>query len=205
MKPVQGQAGTPGSRNEAIKVKRAAGAAETAAQVVHHLQTGDRWKRSVPAQDPGEELPVAPHPAVLAGERHLVVARELLEHFDVADQARPGEAAFEEVVAEEGVFRNSAVQCSLEGVDLVYPFARVGTLAEQVLVEVADRGRIGVDPGRWEEHPLEEAGTPRSQKRGDPWLEDPVALHHPPERFIDPGPVERMSNGRHQPGRCPGR
>ena len=62
---------------------------------------------------------------MFTGERHLVVARELFEHLDVADQARPGEAPFEEIVAEKGVLRDSPGQRRFERVDLVYAFAGI--------------------------------------------------------------------------------
>ena len=62
-----------------------------------------------PAEDPGQELPVAARPAMLAGRRDQVVRRELVEQLDVGHQPGAGEDALEQVVAEQRVLGHSVV------------------------------------------------------------------------------------------------
>ena len=77
-----------------------------------------------------------------------VVRRELVEQLDVGHQAGAGEDALEQVVAEQRVLGHPVGQRRLEGVDVVDPLAGEAALAEQVLVDVGDRGRVRVDAGR---------------------------------------------------------
>ena len=103
---------TDGSVQAATSVASVSGADMRPAQVVDHLPAGDAGHgapappaRGVagPAKDPGQELPVAPRPAVLAGRRDQVVRREFIEELDIGHQPGPGEDALEQVVAQERV------------------------------------------------------------------------------------------------------
>ena len=107
--------------------------------------------------DPGQELPVAARPAMLALGGDVVAGRELLDDLDVGREARAGEDAFEEIVAEQGVLRHAPGERRLEGIDVVDALAGVGALAEQVLVDVGDRRRIGVDAAGTGEDTLDRA------------------------------------------------
>ena len=69
-----------------------------------------RSRRRRPREDPGQQLPVAARPPVLAGGGDLVVRRELLEELDVGDEPGAREDALEEVVAQERVLGHAAVQ-----------------------------------------------------------------------------------------------
>ena len=62
-------------------------------------------------------------------------------------EARPARAkdALEEIVAEQRVVRNPAVERRLEGVDVVDALAGIGALAEQVLIDVGDGGGVRID------------------------------------------------------------
>ena len=87
-----------------------------------------------------------------------VVGRELVEQLDVGDQARAGEGALEQVVAEHrGSRARGRPSAALEGVDVVDALAGEAALAEQVLVDVGDRRRVRIDPGRAGEDPLRRA------------------------------------------------
>ena len=158
------------------------------AQVVDHLPAGDagigapaptaRGVAGTP-EDPRQELPVAPRPAVLAGRRDQVVRRELLEQLDVGHQPGPGEDALEQVVAQERVLRHAVRHRHVEGVEVVDPLAGVAPLAEQVLVHVGDREGVRVDPRRPGVDPLEERRLVLlRQRRRDPRLEHAVAVGH---------------------------
>ena len=63
----------------------------------------------------------------------------------LAEQARPGESAFDKVVTENAVVRKTGAGGTLEGVHVVDALADEGPLAEQVLVHVGHASGIGVD------------------------------------------------------------
>ena len=135
-------------------------------------------RRGPRPEDPGQQLPVAADPAMLARGRHLVVAREPLEELDVGDEPGPGEEALEEIVGELRVLRHAVVERALERVHVVDPLARVDPLAEEVLVHVGHREGIGVDAARAREDELEERAPARLGQGGShARLEDRVPFH----------------------------
>ncbi len=94
---------------------------------------------------PGQQLPVAARPAVLALGGDVVTGREFVDHLDIGGKTGAREDAFEEVVAQQRVLRDAAGQGRFEGVDIIDALAGIRTFAEQVLIDVGDRGRIGID------------------------------------------------------------
>ena len=84
---------------------------------------------------------------------------------------------------------------ALESVDVVDALARVTSLAEQVLVDVRNGRGVGIDPGRAGEDPLEQRRCPLGgERRGDPRLEDPVAMGNTPGLRVDARAVERVGD-----------
>ena len=162
---------------------------EAAPQVVDHLPAPDRRDRvgrAAPRRrpgrsgDPGQQLPVAPDPPVLARDRHFVVAREPFEELDVRNEAGPGEEPLEEVVGELRVLRHPVVERPLERVHVVDALAREDPLAEEILVDVGDREGVQVDAARSREDELKErAQAHLGQRRRHAGLEDAVSLHDP--------------------------
>ena len=98
--------------------------------------------------EPRERLPVAAHPAMQARGRGEVVGRVVVEHLDVARKRGAQERALDEVVREQRVLGEAALEHAGEDVDLEDALARERALAEHVLVRVGDGPRVGVDPGR---------------------------------------------------------
>jgi hypothetical protein len=79
------------------------------AQVVDHLPAGEAghgiWPSPtgrvvIPAEDPGQELPVAACPAMLTNRRDQIVRWEFVEEFDVGHQPGSSEDALEKIVAQ---------------------------------------------------------------------------------------------------------
>ncbi len=119
-------------------------------------------------------------------------------------EARPARAkiAFEEVVAEQRVLRHAAGERRLEGVDVVDALAGVGALAEQILVDVGDRRRVGIDAARRGEDALEERALAADrQRRRHARLQDAVAFDDAPAVGVEARPVERMRHLADQPAR----
>ena len=143
---------------------------------------------------------------MLAGRGDQVVRRELVEELDVGHETRPGEDALEQVVAQEGVLGDPVGHRRRERVEVVDALPGEAPLAEQVLVDVGDGGRVRVDPGRPGEDPLERRSLVlRRKRRGDPRLEHAVAPGHPAGAQVEDRTVERMRDGPHEaPHRAPG-
>ena len=72
-----------------------------------------------PPEDPGQQLPVAAHPAMLAQRGDVVARREILDHFDVGGETGAREDAFEQIVREQRALRHAPGERGLEGVDVV--------------------------------------------------------------------------------------
>jgi len=143
------------------------------------------------AEHPGQQLPVAAGPAVLALGGDVVARRELLDHLDVGRQAGPRENAFEQVVAEHGVGRNATGERCLEGVDVVDALAGVRALPEQVLVDVRRGSGIRVDAaGRRKKLLVERTVAANRQRRRHPGLQDAIAPHHPLQGLAEARPVQ---------------
>ena len=96
-------------------------------------------------QQPPGQLPVAANPAMPALHVRAVAGGILLVQLGVAHQARPDIATFQQVVAQDPVLREPPAECPLERVDLVDSLADERAFAEDVLVHVGDRARIGID------------------------------------------------------------
>ena len=132
------------------------------AQIVQHLPTADERNpgptapRGAATEDPRQQLPVSPCPPVLARDRVAVLGRELLEELEIGDESRPRKDALEEVMAEQRVLGDPTGQRGGEGVHVIDALAGVGALAEQILVDVRDGGRVRIDAGRTGEHPLKQ-------------------------------------------------
>ena len=148
-----------------------------------------------PAEYPGQQLPISARPAVLTRGGHVIARREFLHHFDVGDQSSPGKRALEEVVAEQCSLGHAIGERGLERVDVINSFAGIGAQAEEILVYVRGRGRVGVDSARTREHALKErAFAAHRQRRRDAWLKHRVAFDHSTARRVEPGPIQRMSH-----------
>jgi hypothetical protein len=178
------------------------GGDEAPAQVVEDLPAADDREPVPfhapagrhPGEQPEQDLPVAPHPAVLPAHVGDHARRIVVDDLDVADQRGPRVKAFEEVVGQQRVLRDSVAEGGEEGIDVVEPLPRVDALAEEILVRVGHRGGVRVDAGV----ARVDAGEERSRRAGEgdahPGLEDAVPLRDPALRQIEAGPVERVED-----------
>ena len=115
--------------------------------------------------------------------------------------ARPGarKDAFEEVVAEDGVFGRTRAHGRLDRIDVVDPLADEGPLGEHVLIKVRDRRSVGIHPGRAGEDLLEPgAARLHRQRHRHAGLDDSVSIDDAPCGLVEIRPVERMG---HPPGK----
>ena len=98
----------------------------------------------------------------------------IVHDLDVRDERGPGVEALEEVVREERVLGDAALQRGRERVDVVEPFPREDALAEEVLVRVRDRRRVRVDAGVAREDAREARRRGARRRDRDARLEDAV-------------------------------
>ena len=176
------------------------GRQEAPPQVVEDLPLGDEREavslearaRRDERQEPPQDLPVPAHPAVLPARVREDVAGVVVDDLDVRDERRPRVKAFEEVVRQERVLGNTAVERRLERVDVVEALPREDSLAEQVLVRVRDRGRVRVDARVPGEHAREARGGRARRRDRDARLEDAVARDDAAGHGVEAGAVQRM-------------
>jgi hypothetical protein len=132
------------------------------------------------AQNPGQQLPVAARPSVMASRADVVAGRVFLDDFYIGGETGAREDALEQIVAEKRRVRRPAGQRRFEGVDVVDALARVRALAEQILVDVRNRRRIGIDSAQAREDALKQrALLADRQRRRDARLQDGVAVDDP--------------------------
>ena len=179
------------------------GRRERSAQIVEHLPAADRGngaRRTLrarlhrrAAEDPGQQLPVAARPAVMANRADVVAGREFLDDLDIGGEAGAREDAFEQIVAEQRRVRHPAGERGLERVDVVDALARIGAFAEQILIDVGDGRGVGIDAAHAGEDALEQRALPADrQRRRDARLQHRIAFHDPAGGRVEARPVERM-------------
>ena len=136
-----------------------------------------------PSKDPRQQLPVAARPSVVPARADVIAGREFFDDLDIGGEAGAREYALEQVVAEKGRVRRAARQRRLERIDIIDALSRVGAFAEQILVDVGDRGGIGVDAAQAGEDALKQRTFAADRQRGrDARLQDSIALDHPARR-----------------------
>ncbi len=182
---------------------------EAPPQVVEDLPSGNCRKRvrldssfhrHTAAEPPGD-LPVSADPAVLPARVDVVGRGMVFEDLDVGCESRAGETALEQVVREDRVFRDSPGERGLERVHVVNCFSGEAALAEEVLVDVGDGGRVGVDP-RVAGGDLGERRAIRAfRSDGDARLDDRAARDDAPGLRIRPRKVQRVREGPHERAR----
>ena len=129
--------------------------------------------------------------AHVGGVRRGVV----LEQQHVAHQAGARHRALEQIVAEHAVLGQPPGGGLAEHIHVVDALAHERALVEDVLVEVGDRPRVGIDAGL----AGVEAGEARAARArhgdGDERLQDPVALTDTTELDVETRAVERVGHG----------
>ena len=181
---------------------------ERAAQIVHHLPARHGADAAAGGEEPGQKLPVATRPAMVARHVDIIAGRIILDHLHVADQSAARIAAFEQVMAEDGVFRDTVLQRRLEGVDVVKPLAGESAFSQQILIGIGHGEDIRVDAAIDREDALEERRLVTGGERGrDARLQNAVAAHDLAGFLVDDRAVQRMAElaceVRHRFGRQP--
>ena len=181
---------------------------QAAAQVVQNFPLRqDRqpvWFRPIgPGHDtaqPRQELPITADPAVFAPRGRDVTRRILIVDDHVGGEAGPRVIPLDQVVRQQRVFREAAVCCQLEGVQVVDALAGEAPLAKEILVHVGDGGRVRVHTRVPRRNGREARAMGAWQGYADSRLQYPVPVHDATECGIVPGPIERVGERAHE--RC---
>ena len=136
-------------------------------------------------EQPEQDLPVAADPAVLAPRVGEHARRVLVDQLDVRDERDARVQALEQVVRQQRVLRHGVFERRGERVDVVEALAGEDAFAEQILVGVGDRGRVGIDAGVPGVEPREQRAGRARERDADARLEDAVALGDAADRRIE--------------------
>ena len=164
--------------------ENAGGRGQRATQIVQHLPLAEQRQRTVAAsrsiaatEQPGQQLPVAARPAMIARDPNVVARRKLFHDFDIGYESGACKGALEQIMTEQRALRHSAGKRRFERIDVVDSFARVRAFAKQILVHVRHGRAVRIDAG----HPREDALKERAlaadrQRRRHARLQHGIAL-----------------------------
>ena len=116
----------------------------------------------------------------------------ILDDFDVAGQAGAGVGAFDQIVAEQGVAGEAAVEDAMDGVDLVDAFAGEAAFAVEILIGVGDGAGVDVESGFSGVDGGEAGAGGALDADADAGLQDAVTGDDDVFLRIDDGAIERM-------------
>ncbi|MNX73377.1 hypothetical protein D3C86_1047720 [compost metagenome] len=174
---------------------------QRATQVIDHLPAADRGNATGTIEDKGQKLPVATRPAMLARHFNLVTGREILDQLHVGHQRAAREGAFEQIVAENGVFLDPALQRRLKGIHVVKALAGEGALGRQVLIDVGNGEDVRIDTAVDREDPLENGCVLAGGERGRyARLQQTVAFDNPSGHRVDHRTIDRVVHLAHELG-----
>ncbi len=122
----------------------------------------------------------------------------IVDQFDVAHQGGAGVGAFDQVVAEQRVFREAPLQHGAQGIHFVDALAGEYALAEKILVDIGNGARINIETGLSGIQRCQAAARSGLHADADSRLQDAVPLHDHAAGRIDYGLVERMGDGAHK-------
>ena len=150
-------------------------------------------------------MPVAADPPLLPLQRCQVARRILVEDLDVGHESRARVRAFDQVVTQQGILREAIASRALEGGDIINPLAGVRALAEEILIHIGHRRRVGIHAGVAGKDRGKAGAIRALQRHAHARLQDAVTLNNARATVVENGAVERMRNRSDQRGRCPAR
>ena len=169
---VHRSAACSGSSQPGQQRENAGGRGQGATQVVQHLPLTDQRQKSIAAlrrivatEQPGQQLPVAARPAMIARCGDVVARRKFFDDFDIGDESGACECSFEQIVTEQRPLRYAIRQRRLERIDVVDALAGIRAFAEQILIDVGDGGVVRIDARHAGEDALEDRAFATDRQR----------------------------------------
>ena len=102
--------------------------------------------------------------------------RIVVHDLDVRDERRARVEPLEQIVRQQRVLRHASVERRRERVDVVEALAGEDAFAEEILVDVGDRGRVRIDAGVAGVGPREQRSGRARHRHADARLQNAVAL-----------------------------
>ena len=150
------------------------------------------------AGEPGDNLPVATRPAVVALGIVDVVGGVVVEEFDVVDETTAYVAALQQVVAQDEVLGEGALEHLLEHAEVVDALAAEGAFVEDVLVELEAGGGVDIQATQAGEELRVAALIGHFDVDIDARLHDAVAAIDTTAVGTQTGAIERMSHSAYE-------
>ena len=117
---------------------------QAAQQVVRDFPAPQAADRGAAPAEPGQELPVAAHPAFQAPRERQVVRGRLLDECHVAHPPHAPQHALQKVVAEHLIFGNMAFETAVERLYVVQTLACEDPVSEHILIRLRNRLAVQV-------------------------------------------------------------
>ena len=137
---------------------------------------------------------------MLSRGSHAVARGKFLDHFDIGGEAGAREYALQQIVAENGALRDLSGESTLKDIDFVNSLAGIGALVEQILINIRNRERVGIEAVGAGEHALIQRSLVSDGQRGrHARLKNAVTVRHQAAARIKAGPVERVGHLADQP------
>src|SRR5690348_7049115 len=129
-------------------------------------------------EKPANYLPIAARPAMRAFGVSFVRRGIVVEQLDVGRERGACKQRFEKIVTQQRVRRHAVFERVLKRVDVVQALAGEAALAEEVLVNVGNGGRVRIDAGVAGKD-LDQLRTRGARERNaDARLQNAVAVNH---------------------------
>src|SRR6185295_16288473 len=127
-----------------------------------------------------------------------VAGRIILVQLHVAEQPRTGVASLQQVMTKNPVFGEAPLEGLFERLDVIDPLADERAFLEEVLVDVGDGARIGIDTGLAPEKPRIPGPVRAGEAGGHARLQNAVTLTNPLLGLVVTRTVQRVRHAAHQ-------
>ena len=122
---------------------------------------------------------------MLAPNVGQVIPRELIIDLNITGQAHSDVGAFNQVMAQQPLFRKPPRQHSTEGAHIIDTLAIVGTFTGEILIDIGNSLGVWVNSDGVCEESAERRGTRARQGRAHARLDDCVRAGQDPARGIE--------------------
>ncbi len=128
-----------------------------------------------------------------------VIRREFIIELDIAGKADSNVRAFDQIMTQQRLFGKPAGQDSTEGTHIIDALAVVGAFTGDILIDVGNGLRIGIDSNRVREETAERRGARARQGGAHARLNDRVGAGQDIAFAVEARPVERVREGLDHP------
>ena len=155
------------------------------------------------AAQPGQQLPISPHPPVQPGKIGGNFIGVAIGQLHILQQPGMEIGTLQQVMGKDPFLGKTPGQALEKNIYVKDPFSGIGPPVKEIVIYVTAGSSVGVDSPL----PREDTGklrvVGRLQIHRDPGLQQPIALDNDPSFPIYPRLIQRMEHRPHQPPCCP--